>query len=207
VTDTPIVIHAKTNASYASYGDTVNRVPLGEAVSRKFPESVVFIVAPDGDGNPNVMPAGWSMFTSNDPLMIAVSVGFPRYTHDLLEAAEDYVIAFPSEAQKDDVVFCGSNSGADVDKIDVSNLTLAEPAVVSTPLLEDAAACFECRSGPSLETGDHTIFAGEIVAAHVSERYDERLKNLGRDWGDGPERFKTLSELLGSEGIPQSHSQ
>ncbi len=194
-----MMIHAKI---WASYGDTVKRVPLGEAVSRKSPESVVFIVAPDGDGNPNVMPAGWSMFTSNDPLMIAVSVGFPRHTHGLLEDADEYVIAFPSRAHKEDVVFCGSNSGADIDKIEASDLTLAEAAVVSTPLLEDAAACFECRSGPSLETGDHTIFAGEVVAAHVSERYDERLKNLGRDWGDGPERFKTLSELLDSKLTP-----
>ncbi|MFP9190134.1 flavin reductase family protein [Natronosalvus vescus] len=182
----------------------MKRVPLGEAVARKFPESVVFIVAPDEEGDPNVMPAGWSMFTSNDPLMIAVSVGFPRYTHGLLEAAEEYVVAFPSAAQKADVVFCGSNSGADVDKIGESGLSLADPAVVSTPILEDAAACFECRSGPSLETGDHTIFAGEVVAAHVSETYDERLKNLGREWGDGPERFKTLSELLGSTLSPQS---
>lgn len=180
-------------------GDTVKRVPLGEAVGRKFPESVVFVVAPDGDGDPNVMPAGWSMFTSNDPLMIAVSVGVSRYTHGLLEDADDYVVAFPSAAQRNDIDFCGSNSGADVDKIRECDLSLAEPSVVSTPLLRDAAACFECRSGPSFRTGDHTVFAGEIVAAHASDIYEERVKNLGRAWSDGPERFKTLSELLGAE--------
>ncbi|WP_255171488.1 flavin reductase family protein [Natrononativus amylolyticus] len=174
----------------------MKRVPFSEAVARKFPESVVLIVAPDEDGDPNVMPAGWSMFTSNDPLMIAVSVGLERYTHGLLEAAADYVIAFPSEAQTDDIVFCGSNSGADVDKVAASGLSLAEPAVGSTPILEDAAACFECRPGPAFRTGDHTVFAGEVVAAHVSETHEERVKNLGRAWGDGPERFKTLSQLL-----------
>jgi len=177
----------------------MKRVPFGEAVSRKYPESVVFVVAPDGDGAPNVMPAGWSMFTSGDPLMIAVSVGLERHTHELLAAAEDYVVAFPSAVQKQDVVFCGSHSGADVDKVAESGLELADPAVVSTPILEDAAACFECRPGESFRTGDHTVFAGEVVAAHVSETHDERLKNLGSDWGEGAERFETLSELLGSD--------
>lgn len=166
------------------------------AVHRKFPESVVFIVAPDDKGNPNVMPAGWSMFTSNDPLMLSVSVGLERYTHDLLKNADDYVIAFPSAAQKEDIEFCGSHSGADIDKVAESDLELAKPDTVSTPILENAVACFECRPEGAYRTGDHRIFVGEIVAAQVSESYEERVKNLGRDWGDGPERFKTISELV-----------
>lgn len=182
----------------------MKRVQFSEAVSRKFPESVVFVVAPDGNGNPNVMPAGWSMFTSHDPLMIAVSVGCERYTHELLEQSDEYVIAFPSVAQKEDIVFCGNNSGREVDKVESAGMPLAEPAELSTPLLEEATACFECRSRISFETGDHTVFAGKIVAAHVSEVHDERVKNLGREWGDGPERFKTVSELMGSDLAPPS---
>lgn len=174
----------------------MKRVSYSDAIGRKFPESVVFVVAPDEDGNPNVMPAGWSMFTSNDPLMIAVSVGLPRHTHGLLEAADDYVVAFPSAAHREAIEFCGSHSGADVDKVAETGLELAEPTEISTPILEDAAACFECRPGGSFRTGDHTIFAGEIVATHVSEVYDERVKNMGRSWADGPGRFETLSELL-----------
>lgn len=180
----------------------MKQVSPGDAVGRKFPESVVFIVAPDDEGGPNVMPAGWSMFTSNDPLMMAVSVGIERHTHDCLRGADDYVIAFPSAAQKEDIEYCGSHSGADVDKITESDLELAEPAEIGTPILEDAAACFECLPGGSFRTGDHRIFAGEIVAAHVSETYEEKVNNLGRAWGDGPERFKTLSELIGETATP-----
>ena len=176
----------------------MNQVDPSIAVGRRFPESVVFIVAPDGDGPPNVMPAGWSMLTSNDPLMIAVSVGLPRHTHSLLEEADDFVVAFPSAAHKADIEFCGSNSGRDVDKIDESGLEVAAAAEISTPIIVDAAACFECLPAGALRTGDHRIFVGEIVAAHVSERYDERVKNLGRSYGGGTDRFKTLSELLES---------
>jgi flavin reductase (DIM6/NTAB) family NADH-FMN oxidoreductase RutF len=174
-------------------------VPPADAISRKFPESVVFVVAPDPDGGePNVMPAGWSMFTSNEPLMLAVSVGLGRYTHDCLQQTEEFAVAFPSAAQREDIVFCGSHSGADVDKLAASDLELAEPASISMPILEDAAACFECVPEGTLLTGDHRIFAGKIVAAHVSETYEEKVTNLGRGSSDGPDRFKTLSELLES---------
>lgn len=178
----------------------MRQVDRGTAINRKFPESVVFIVTPESEGTPNVMPAGWSMFTSGDPLMLAVSVGLSRHTHTLLEAADDYVIAFPSAAQKEDIVFCGSNSGANVDKVEAADMELAEPAEVSTPLLAEATACFECLPAGSFRTGDHTIFVGEVVATHASDEYTERVKNLGREWGDGPERFWTLSELLEYDG-------
>ena len=162
----------------------------------------MFVVAPDEGDTPNVMPAGWSTFTSGDPLMLAVSVGVERYTHGLLERADDYVIAFPSAAQKEDIVFCGSHSGADVDKVAESDLELAAPAEITTPVLADAAACFECLPRGAFRTGDHTLFAGEVVAAHASDAYDESVKNLGRSWGDGPERFRTLSELLDADEAP-----
>lgn len=174
----------------------MKRVPPTDAVARKFPESVVFIVTANEDGNANVMPAGWSMFTSGDPLMIAVSVGLSRHTHTLLRNSTDFTIGFPSAAQKADIVHCGSRSGADGDKLSSSDLELLPADEIETPILLDAAACFECLRHDSLQTGDHRIFVGEIVAAHVSERYPERVKNLGRTWGDGPERFRTLTELL-----------
>lgn len=191
------LLRRRQSDRYAIAGDgAVKRVPQGEAVSRKFPESVVFIVAVDEAGTPNVMPAGWSMFTSGDPLMLAVSVGHPRHTHRLLEASEEFVVGFPSAAQKEDIEFCGSHTGAEVDKFAESGLERAPPAVVDVPLIEDAAACFECRKGPSMETGDHTIFAGKVVAGHVSERHPEKVSNLGRGFDEGVGRFRTVSELL-----------
>jgi flavin reductase (DIM6/NTAB) family NADH-FMN oxidoreductase RutF len=47
-------------------------------------------------------------------------------------------------------------------------------------LLSDAVANFECVLESELLTGDHVIFAGRIVAAHVNEDPDVvRLYNLG----------------------------
>lgn len=176
-------------------------VSRSEAIGRKYPESVVLIVTRDTDGSTNVMPAGWSMFTSGDPLMLAISVGLSRHTHEVLERTDELVIAFPSRAQTEDIVFCGSHSGSEVDKIAESGLEPLPADEVSPPLLEKATACFECRKGPSMQTGDHTIFANEVVATHASDTYTERVKNLGRDYGDGPDRFRTLSQMLAGDVV------
>ena len=173
----------------------MKRVRYAEAVRRKFPESVVFVVTSDGTDR-NVMPAGWSMFTSNDPLMLAISVALNNHTHALLDRSEEFVIAFPSAAQKDDIVYCGTHSGANVDKFERSGLTPIPADEVTPPLLKDAVACFECEKADAFRTGDHRIFAGEVVAAHVSDDYPEKITNLGRSWGDGTGRFRTVSELL-----------
>lgn len=49
-------------------------------------------------------------------------------------------------------------------------------------LLTDAVANFECKLVSELETGDHLLFVGEVVAAHMNEdRAVGRLYSLGDD--------------------------
>ena len=166
----------------------MNEVPIDEAVERKYPEWVGMVVATDDTGNANAMPAGWVMFTSHDPWMMAVSVGFERYTHALLSESEEFVINFPRFDQREAVLYCGTHSGAEVEKFEETDLETAPASSVDVPLIEDSVASFECEKRGSLDTGDHTIFAGEIVGAHVSEE-EEKLYHLGTFHDRGVESF------------------
>lgn len=170
----------------------MNEVPIDDAIERKFPEWIVMIVATDEEGTPNAMPAGWMMFTSGDPTMLAVSVGHTRYTHELLRNATEFVVTYPSVSQREAVAYCGTNSGADVEKFEETDLETAPASVVETPLIEDSSVCFECEKRGTLETGDHTIFSGEIVASHVSE--NEKIYNLGAWTEHGVESFAPVGE-------------
>ncbi len=71
-----------------------------EAKGRMLPDWIVWVVSTDKNGKPNVMPAGWCMFTSMDPSMVAVSIGKSKYTCEMLGNSDDFVVAFPSEVQK-----------------------------------------------------------------------------------------------------------
>lgn len=157
----------------------MKRVPPREAIKRKYPEWIVLVVTIDQQGQVDVMPAGWCMVTSGRPLMLAVSIHPRRHTHKLLSEACEFVISFPAVGQGPAVWYCGSHSGRDVDKITNTDLELLPAAKIKTPLLKGAVANFECRLVKQMDTGDHTIFVGEVVAAHIEEETPGRLVNFG----------------------------
>ena len=173
----------------------MKQATIKEAISRKYPESVVMIVTCTGRARPNAMPAGWFMFASGNPPMLAVSVAPTRYTHELISKTQQFVITFPSEGQAKLIDLCGSCTGSEHDKFDEFSIPTQPASVVMPPLIEGSVACLECEVVSSIDVGDHTIFVGKIVAAHVSEKPLRRLYNLG---GDGMDRFQPLKPDLQS---------
>ncbi len=170
-------------------------VEMREAINRKYPEWIFQLVTVDEAGKPNAMPAGWCTFCSGDPVMMAVSVAFARYTYELMEKSEEFVLALPNPEQKEAVYYCGTHSGRDVNKFEETKLETVPAAKVDVPLIEDSVACYECRKTDSLVTGDHKIYAGEVVAAHLSEEFSRTLYTT-RGWHEeGPEGFKTIEEI------------
>lgn len=157
----------------------MKKVSVEEAWKRKYPEPVVLAVSVDAEGKANIIALGWCMPTSFEPPMMAISVGKTRYSHKLISECREFVVAFPSEEMAKEVLYCGTHSGRDVDKFKESGLVAVPAKKVRPPLIEGCVANFECKVVGEIETGDHTIFAGEVVAAHVSEEKKGRLYNLG----------------------------
>jgi flavin reductase (DIM6/NTAB) family NADH-FMN oxidoreductase RutF len=156
----------------------MREVKWDEAIKRKYPEPVVLVVSCDLNGKPNVMPAGWSMVTSSRPPMLAVSIGHSRYTHELIKKTNEFVIVFPSEEMKNLIDPLGSCSGRNVDKFAKYSIETIKSKYVKPPLIKDSVACFECKVAGELITGDHTIFAGEVLASYVSDKCKYRLYNF-----------------------------
>lgn len=161
-------------------GTLIQQVEISEAIATKYPEQVVAITSIDRNGTPNAMIAGWSMNTSGDPPMLAVSVGHTRFSHDLIRERGEFVLAFPSTEVEEQVRFCGSNSGSEYEnKLAACGWETLPAKHVSPPLLSGCVANFECIVKVDVKTGDHTIFAGEVVAAHEAQDNLERLYNIG----------------------------
>ena len=174
----------------------MRQVSVSEAARRKYPEWLTLIVTADAAGRPNAMAAGWCMWTSGSPPMLAVSVGLTRYTHELIEARKEFVLAFPGVGQGEATLAVGSRSGRDApEKVAEAGLALAPAAVVRVPLIEGATANFECRLADKLRTGDHTIFVGEVVAAHVTDPPVERIVNFGTCYASAAPRDETAFPL------------
>ena len=158
----------------------MTQVSFAAAMERKYPEWVVLIATVDQSGHPDVMPAGWAMVASHDPPLFAIAVGHSRYTHQLILSQKEFVVAFPGPGLEDAIEYTGSCSGKDVsDKVDRSGLSLLAAQQVRPPLLAGCGVNLECRLEGSLEAGDHTLFLGRVVTAHVDEDVASRLVNFG----------------------------
>ncbi|NQV51267.1 MAG: flavin reductase family protein [Candidatus Marinimicrobia bacterium] len=145
----------------------------------QYPEPVSIVIVKDKGSRYNPMSASWVTFTSIEPRMLVVSIGFERYTYELMQNQEEFVISIPSESMSAEVEFFGSNSGRDMDKLKELG-TLTQPAtVIDGVLLAEASVNYECRLTGTLKTGDHMIFAAEIVASHMHADLVPRLFMLG----------------------------
>ena len=156
----------------------MKQVEPAEAFKRKFPEWIVLVVARDAGGKPNLMPAGWGMICSGSPLMVCVAIAHGHYTHKCIEETGEFVFAWAGERQGDLVDYAGSCTGAEVSKFEEFDVPTAPPAATHVPLLIEAAANLECNVHKAVTTGDHTIFVGEVVAAHVPEEPIAKLDNF-----------------------------
>lgn len=160
----------------------MKQVTPGDAIRRKYPEWIVMVVSRDAQGQPNVMPAGWGMVCSGSPMYMAVSIGYSRYTYKCIRDTGEYVFAWAGEGQEELVKQTGSTHGDEVNKFEQFGIAWSPPAVTQVPLLDGAAANLECKVVHEYESGDHAIFVGEVVAAHLPDGLIRPIVNFGGEF-------------------------
>jgi flavin reductase (DIM6/NTAB) family NADH-FMN oxidoreductase RutF len=140
-----------------------DKIKLDNAASTVFaPQLVGLVTTIDRTNQPNVATFAWIMSTSHDPELIAVSVSKARYTYECL--TDEFVINLPTKELVEQVWTVGTLSGRDTNKFQVAGLTPIASDVVKPPRIAECLTHIECRIVNTIETGDHTIFIGEVVA-------------------------------------------
>jgi flavin reductase (DIM6/NTAB) family NADH-FMN oxidoreductase RutF len=134
-----------------------------EAISLSGPLPYTLVSSLDKNGRPNVMGASWVTRTSFKPHLWLISIDHQRYSHEGINLHKELVLHFPSEEQADAAWICGTKSGRNEDKVKESGLKLVPSRNVKVPTVEGATVAFECRVVDQMETGDHTVFVGEVV--------------------------------------------
>ena len=159
----------------------MRQVAPSQALQHKYPEWIDLVVARGAKGQVNAMPVGWSTIASGSPLLYAVAIHRRQYTVQLIRETREFVVVAPSAEMAEATLYCGTHSGRDGDKIAPSGLVLIPAAEI--PLLKGALYNLECRLYSEVETGDHFLFVGEVVAAHLDPDVGERLMNFGgNEW-------------------------
>lgn len=144
-------------------------VPLDRALQVGPPTSVVLATCVDTDGKPNIITLGMYMPISHNPPLVTIGISPRRYSHNLVQETREFVVNVPSQDLVTETEFCGSTSGRDTDKFKETKLTPIPADKVKPPLIEECVSNLECKVVASYECGDHTLYVGEIVAAHVDK--------------------------------------
>ena len=186
------------------------KVELDSAASTIFaPQLVGLVTTIDRANRPNVATFAWIMNTSHDPELVAVSVGRSRYTYECLK--DEFVVNLPTKELVKQVWAVGTLSGRNLDKFANVGLTPISALVVRPPRIAECSTHIECRIVDRLDTGDHTIFIGQVVAksgdvdAIKAGALDARIAPLfhlgGTKFLSGTERIDVSTLSRGCSGV------
>ena len=131
----------------------------------------------------NTMTIGWASigFCWRKPVFM-VAVRDSRHTFGLIEKAAEYTVSVPDGDMKKAIMYCGTKSGRDGDKLAACGLKTLDGQQVACPVIDIPGIHFECRiiyksaMDPSHLAADlkslypekdyHTLYFGEIVACY-----------------------------------------
>jgi flavin reductase (DIM6/NTAB) family NADH-FMN oxidoreductase RutF len=187
-------------------------VPLDRAHRLIGPGPVVLVTAAR-KGKVDITPIGWAMPVGVRPPLVAIAVYEGNFLNELIRAAGEFVLNVPSMDLLRQVQYCGTNSGRDVDKFQVTGLHEAEPEEVETPLIEECLAHLECALVDVVTPGDHGIFIGEVVYAQAEEEafvdnwLEKTEKELQPLYHVGGTLFSALGKYADSSTLQAEESE
>ena len=129
----------------------------------------VLLVSSSYRGRHNVMPIAYAMPLSITPPMIGIAVHPSRYSFDIIRKTDEFAINIPTRELLHHVQYLGSLSGADFDKLELTNLPFFRARKLDTVLLEGCVGWIECSLDDTIEFGDHFLFVARVVAVQADD--------------------------------------
>jgi flavin reductase (DIM6/NTAB) family NADH-FMN oxidoreductase RutF len=144
-----------------------------------------FLTVKSGD-KLNTMTIGWATIgiVWQKPIFM-VAVRNSRHTFAIIENADDFSVSVPLKNMSDQIRFCGTKSGRDMDKIKECKLNIKDSQTIFSPIIDVSGIHFECKivfktaMNPKFladeyaklypEKDYHTLYFGEILDCYESE--------------------------------------
>lgn len=128
-----------------------------------------FLVGANVDDKPNFMVAAWCGIVSSEPPTIAVGLRPQRHTYKGVKQNLSFSINVASTDQVGAVDYCGSTSGAKVNKVEACQFKVFYGKLQNAPLIEQCPVNLECKVLHILDLGSHSLIVGRIEETYVSE--------------------------------------
>ncbi len=123
---------------------------------------------------------GTTMYVSLQPAMVAIAEHHGSRTTRLIRESGQFSVSLLHDSQQELAAAAGK-SAAGPDKFATLRIAAVEPpARLDAPGVAGSVAILWCRVKERVETGDHLLFIGAVVAHHVDERRIEPLLRYRR---------------------------
>ncbi len=122
------------------------------------------------NGEANGFTSCWVSQVSFEPQQVILAARKGQHTHDLIESGGVFSLNFLDVAQEDLARKFTQPLAYEDGAVGGSPYTPG--GVTGAPLFDEAFAHLECRVVGSMEAGDHTVYLGEVVAAHLKRPAD-----------------------------------
>jgi flavin reductase (DIM6/NTAB) family NADH-FMN oxidoreductase RutF len=109
-------------------------------------EPGLLLTSADSEGRPNVMTIGWGNpgVIWGRPIFV-VYVRPSRFTFQNIEGTGEFVVNVPTADMQDQCMYCGTESGRDINKFEQCGLTPVDAPTVRAPLIAECVRFYECK--------------------------------------------------------------
>lgn len=139
------------------------------------PNPVLMVATYDEDGKADVMNVAWG--GQCGPQHIAINIGQHKTT-DNIKAKQEFTVSFATKDTLEVSDYFGIASGADVDKIEQSKVTVTKAEKVDAPIIEEYPLTFECKVIEIEEKLGENRIVGEVVNVSADESVLDENGNL-----------------------------
>lgn len=132
-------------------------------------QSSVILVSSSFKNLDNIMAVAWHQVIDVNPVLLGISIGIKRFTHDLIEKSGYFGINVPTIDIVDKVWICGKKSGKELDKFKACKFAKLTDNELPVALIEECVGNLECEVVFKKTFEFHTLFVGEVKGAYAEQ--------------------------------------
>ncbi|MBE6641533.1 MAG: flavin reductase family protein [Ruminococcaceae bacterium] len=117
----------------------------------------------------NIITAAWTGTINTRPPKTYVSIRPTRYSYNIIKKSGEFVINLTPASLVGAADYCGTYTGAKVDKFKECGLTKEEATEINAPMIAECPVSLECKVFDVIPLGSHDMFLADIVAVNVAE--------------------------------------
>lgn len=150
------------------------------------PRPIAWVTTVSEGGHTNAAPYSFFNAVGDEPPLLVLGLlkdpnGEPKDTATNIARTGEFVVNLVCEDDAEKMNLCSVNAPRGVSEAVYANLELAPSAAIAPPRIATSPVSFECRKHTALDIGRQTVVLGEILVAHIADRFVSDVDKLYLD--------------------------